>query len=252
MSIADQRIGTVVKNLMGFDMMCIAYRNSMDIDVLFLDEEGHIAQHVQWNNFIRGKVRNGARNLFRQNHFEKDNKIPKEYYTWKHMLERCFSAKFKASKPTYMNASCCKQWLNYSAFCNWLYDQDNFETWMSLEYSCLDKDILIKGNKLYSPDTCLLVPSNVNTLFVKRNGDRGLLPIGVIQLDSKYGACCANPFEKRTVTIGRYDTVKDAFVAYKTYKENIIRQVADIEYNKQTITKTCKDAMYAYRVEIDD
>ena len=36
---------------------------------------------------------------------------------------------------------------------------------------CLDKDILVKGNKIYSPNTCIFAPENINNLLqlIKEN-----------------------------------------------------------------------------------
>lgn len=248
-NIASQRIGTIIKNISGCEMKCIDYRNSMDIDVEFL-ENGNVIKNVQWNNFIRGKVKNKYIN----NYKDKDLLFTdsKEYRTWYQMLKRCFDVKTKEEKPTYKDASCCKEWLSFENFCNWLYSQDNYEIWKDLKWSAIDKDILIKGNKVYSPKNCLLVPVNVNNLFVKHDALRGNYPIGVCFVNNKYAANCTNPIQNRIVRIGLYDTMEDAFIAYKQYKEKLIKEIAIIEYNKGTITKECKDAMFTYKVEIND
>lgn len=54
----------------------------------------------------------------------------------------------------------------------------------------LDKDILVKGNKIYSPETCCFVPQEINNLFTKRKSCRGTLPIGVkyIKENKKFSA----------------------------------------------------------------
>lgn len=79
--IKNQRVGTTVDNISGFKMECIEYRNSMDIDVRFL-ESGKIVRNVQWNNFVRGKVKDGyVGSLYK-----------KEYGTWCGMLTRCFDS----------------------------------------------------------------------------------------------------------------------------------------------------------------
>ena len=169
------------------------------------------------------------------------------------MLERCYNTKIKKVKPTYKDSICCDEWLSYENFYDWLHSQENFEVWKNLKWSAIDKDILIKGNKVYSPDTCCLVPVNVNTLFVKHDAGRGNFPIGVFKRDKKYEAYCSNPLlNKRTVLIGSYNSQEEAFLSYKQYKENLIKQIANIEYDNGAITKECKDAMYAYNVEIDD
>ena len=244
-NIANQRIGSITKNISGYIMKCIDYRSSMDIDVEFLDS-GNVIENVQWNNFIRGKVKDkyiGNRYIFTDS---------KEYRTWYQMLKRCFDSKTKEEKPTYQNASCCKEWLSFDNFCNWLYSQENYKTWKDLKWSAIDKDILFKGNKIYSPENCLLVPVNVNNLFVKHDALRGDYPIGVCLVNNKYAANCTNPIQNRIVRIGLYDTIDEAFAAYKKYKENLIKEIAIIEYNKGTITKKCRDAMLTYKVEIDD
>lgn len=239
-----KRIGTIVENISGFKMKCIDYRNSMDIDVEFLDG-GYIVKNVQWNNFIRGKVKN---NYCCIGHY----KEAKEYNSWYQMLRRCFDEQIKENKPTYKDVTCCEEWLQYENFYQWLISQENYEKWRTLKWSAVDKDILNKGNKFYSPENCLLVPVNVNNLFVKHDALRGEYPIGVSLINGKYIAKCTNPIKNATVTIGVYNTPEEAFKAYKEYKENLIKEIADIEFANQTITKKCRDAMYAYKVEFDD
>lgn len=249
--IKSERIGTIIKNISGFEMKCISYRNSMDIDIEFL-ESGNIVHNVQWNNFIRGKVKDSCgKNA--ECPISENGKPTKEYLTWYHMLRRCLNTKIKENKPTYKDAICCDEWMHFENFYEWIHSQDNFDKWKNLKWSAIDKDILIKGNKIYSPETCCLVPVSVNNLFVKHDALRGNYPIGVtITKYKKYEAKCTNPLKNKAVTIGCYDTIDEAFKAYKEYKENLIKEIADIEYNKGTITKECRDAMYSYKVEIND
>ena len=240
-----ERIGVVIKNISGLQMKCIEYYNSSNISVEF--ENGYVVHNVQWGNFIRGRVKDKSITT------TKDGKLSKEYYTWIHMLDRCCNEKIKKQKPTYKDCICCDEWLSYENFYEWLHGQENFDIWSKLSWSAIDKDILVKGNKIYSPETCCLVPINVNSLFVKQDINRGDLPIGVFMRNGKYNAYCANPLlNKKAMLIGSYDNKEDAFLCYKHYKENLIKQIADIEYNNQTITKECRDAMYVYKVEIDD
>ena len=115
---------------------------------------------------------------------------------------------------------------------------------------CLDKDILVHGNKIYSPSTCIFVPQRINTLFVKKDMNRGDLPIGVHwdKSRNKYKSTWRD-FNSKTKS-KRFNTIQEAFDCYKYNKEKIIKQVAD-EY-KPYIPKELYEAMYRWEVDIDD
>ena len=182
------------------------------------------------------------------------NKVhTKEYNTWYDMLRRCRSKKYKEKHPTYLNVDCCEEWLDYDNFYEWLHSQENFKIWNTLEYSALDKDIAIKNNKIYSPDTCFLVPKDINVIFTKNNRRRGDLPIGVYKYQGKYKAqCCDFNNKNQRIYLGLFDDVNEAFCAYKIYKESMIKNIALDEYEKGTITFECYKAMCNYVVEKND
>jgi len=114
----------------------------------------------------------------------------------------------------------------------------------------LDKDILIKGNKIYSPSTCCFVPQNINVLFTKRESERGLYPIGVhLHSQGGYGASC-NDGSGNNEQLGVYKTPKIAFDKYKYHKEKLIKEIA-VKYHK-FIPNNVYNALIQYKVEITD
>tara|TARA_R110000796_G_scaffold96826_1_gene203482 strand:- start:237 stop:839 length:603 start_codon:yes stop_codon:yes gene_type:complete len=98
--------------------------------------------------------------------------VCKYYKTWKSMLERCYSDKYQDIHPTYKGCTACKEWLTFSNFKKWMEKQD----W---EGKQLDKDILIIGNKIYSPATCIFITHDINLLLTNNKEKRGLYPQGV-------------------------------------------------------------------------
>lgn len=181
-----------------------------------------------------------------------DCKNTKEYEAWKQMLRRCFSEREKKRNNAYIKATCCEEWLNYETFYEWLHSQPNFNKWYEGNRWALEKDIIVKRNKIYSPEFCCLVPQNVNCLFLRREAERGKYPIGVRYTDNGFVAKCRNPFTNKNEDLGCYSTPKNAFEAYKKYKEDIIKQVAEVEYKSGNITNKCYEAMLNYEVEIID
>ena len=170
------------------------------------------------------------------------------------MLRRCYDEKFKEKSTSYQDVECCKEWLYYPNFYEWIHSQSNFEKWLNKDRFALDKDIIDKDNKVYSMNKCCLVPLNVNSLFTKSNASRGNLPIGVTRHGSKYRARLSVRTNEGTenVYLGSYDTAEEAFAVYKEAKEAYIKQVAEEEYSIGNITKECYDAMMNYEVEITD
>lgn len=170
------------------------------------------------------------------------------YFYWKHMLRRCYDDKLLIKYPTYIGCSVCEEWKYYSNFKKW-YEENYYE--IDDEKMCLDKDILHKGNKLYSSDTCVFAPNRINTLFVKNNSHRGNLPIGVSyhKQNDKYQVVFKISKEKLKY-LGCYNDPIEAFNIYKYEKEKLVKQVAD-QY-KDKIPNKLYNAMYNYIVEITD
>lgn len=167
---------------------------------------------------------------------------------WSSMIQRCYDEKVHNVESTYLGCEVCKEWLNFSSFYSWFkanyYELEN-------EKVQLDKDILIKDNKIYSPSTCCFVPHTINSLFTKCNKNRGFTPIGVswIKRDRVYRAQCNDGYKNR-VGLGDYHDPITAFNAYKIFKEKIIKRMAD-KY-KTFLREDVYLALYNYKVEITD
>lgn len=176
----------------------------------------------------------------------------KLFDTWSGMLQRCYSEKYQLKKPSYIGCEVKEYWFNLQNFGKW-YEENYYE--IEGQQIHLDKDILVKGNKIYSPSTCIFVPERINSLFTKCDKVRGNLPMGVIE-DGKthhFRARCStldNNCKLKRVELGSYKTPQEAFIHYKIFKENYIKQVAN-EY-KTYIPKELYDAMYRWEVDIND
>ena len=237
-------------------MLITEYRTCDDIDIIF-PEYNYSIKHVDYSNFKKGTIRcpyeptvygHGYIGVGPYKVSEK-GKLTKIYRTWNGMLERCYSKKLHDKYPTYINCTVCNEWLNFQNFAEW-YNNNYYE--IENNKMNLDKDILIKGNKVYSPDTCVFVPQNINKLFIKRDSSRGEFPIGVhyYKRNKKFGVVCSFGNSSSSAYLGLYDTPEEAFQVYKTFKENQIKQIAN-EYIDIIPTKLYQ-AMIEYEVEYDD
>ena len=154
------------------------------------------------------------------------NKHTLTYTTWQGMLTRCYYEKEMMKHDTYFNkCKVCDEWFNYQNFAEW-YEQNKYPLNERLH---IDKDILIKGNKLYSPDTCLLVPQRINMMFMdissKRIHDKDL-PQGISRSKFKDGTVryCVMYAGK---SLGTYDTFEEAIEKYKKARKRHIIDVAN-------------------------
>ena len=170
-----------------------------------------------------------------------------EYKKWLAILERCYSEKLHKKRPTYIGCTVSENFKSYSYFRDWCQKQigfgrDGFE---------LDKDILVKGNKVYSEDVCVFVPHEINSMMTKTNAKRGEHPIGVSfrKRFNKFAAAHTTQ-ERRSVHLGYFDNANDAFLAYKKGRENYIKSIAN-KY-KDDIDPRVYQALMNYEIEITD
>lgn len=247
------RTGEISYSNEGYEMMITKYRTSKDIEVVFT-KCGHIVK-TSYKEFKNGGVKNPYHaGIYNVGYYgvgiykaTNNGKTTKAYAKWNDMLRRCYNVKDRKN-PTYIECSVCEEWHNFQNFAKW--HEDNYYE-IEGKTMCLDKDILVKGNKVYSPETCVYTPQEINKLFTKTNALRGDLPIGV-QLgntgNNYYAACAVG--RKKSKRLGSYNTPEEAYEAYKQCKEQHIKEVA--EQYKPYIPTKLYEAMLRYEVEITD
>ena len=183
------------------------------------------------------------------NDYEGRVKIGKEhlksYHLWTAMLERCYDKTQRKTSITYDGCSVCDEWLKFS----------NFKAWYEKNYKegyALDKDILYRGNKEYSPNKCVYVPKFINSLLSARARDRGKCVIGVKK--SQGGKCFEAQISRygKVYNLGRYKTEIEAFNVFKREKEKYIKEVSDNYYSRGLIDKRVYDALYRYKINMND
>ena len=170
----------------------------------------------------------------------------KEYFLWTHMIARCYAEISKSKLPSYQDCVVSDNFKYYPYFKNWCSKQVGFgnKGWH------LDKDILVKGNKCYSEDTCCFVPAEINSLFVKCDRSRGDFPLGVNYHKASCKFVAQINYNKKRVHLGLYDTAEEAFLAYKKAKEAQIKSMA--EKYKTVLDYRVYKTMIEYVVELED
>ena len=171
----------------------------------------------------------------------------KEYVLWADMLRRCYSEGFKKQHPTYKDCKCSENFKSYEYFYDWC----NKQTGFGVEGFELDKDLLVKGNKVYSEDSCIFIPTEINTLLTKRTASRGKHLIGVYWCNKgKAFRAQVSKNKGKRERLGYFKTELEAFNAYKQAKETFIKEQASKWKGK--IDDKAYNALMNYQVEIDD
>lgn len=175
----------------------------------------------------------------------------KEYSLWSSMLGRC-TPKYWITHPTYVGTTHSENFKSYTFFHEWCQEQKGFKSIdENNRYWQLDKDLLLRGNKHYSEDTCVFVPQRLNKLLIKSNASRGEFPIGVSWYNptKKFTSRCQDIYGKSKL-LGYFNTPQEAFQAYKTFKEALIKEVAN-EY-KEMLDSRVYEALINYEVNEND
>lgn len=139
------------------------------------------------------------------------------YSKWKNMLTRCYCEKYQKRQPTYVGCSVSNEWLTLSSFKKWMSSQE----WVGMH---LDKDLIKYGNKVYSPELCVLVPQSLNSLLL--SGRNSQYPQGVYlytNSDRFKAQCNVNGIMKH---LGYFSTQEQASKAYRLFKSNHIKETA--------------------------
>ena len=168
------------------------------------------------------------------------------YKKWNGMMQRCYNPKNKINNPAYEACTSSKTFRHFSKFKSWYYSQIGCEQ----EGWHLDKDILIKGNKVYSEDTCCIVPPEINVALTNNKSVRGSFPQGVIYNSTKTRYRARIQRGDKWESLGTYDTPEEAFYAYKPVKEAHIKSLA--EKWKDQIDPRVYEALINWTIEITD
>lgn len=133
------------------------------------------------------------------------------YDRWSSMISRCYSAERLKKSKAYRDCSVCDDWLYFMKFKAWMENQD-------FTGKHIDKDILIEGNRVYSPEACLFVDPSINLFMSKRVSLRGDCPLGVTYNQDRGKFCSKIRRGKKTINLGRYHNQMDAHRAWQRAK----------------------------------
>lgn len=140
------------------------------------------------------------------------NEVSWEYAAWRSMIYRCYSTVFQDKHPSYVGCTVCEEWHNFQVFADWYTREDEYGRGYHL-----DKDVLVKGNKVYSPSTCCLVPQDINSFFCTSQEKESGLPVGISK--TKYGTFQVKLSSKGMKKyVGTYKTLEEASYAYSNAK----------------------------------
>jgi hypothetical protein len=253
----NEREKKIYTNTQGSKFTIISYTNTRNIRIKFLDIFGY-EKNVKWNQVKSGSIKNsyfpfvcGVGYMGSGTYKSRYNGQKSLFYSkWVNMLNRCYGDQTK-NNISYVGCTVCEEWHNYQNFAKWC--EENYYN-INNEQLELDKDLLVKGNKVYSPETCIFVPHNINSILNKCNTRRGSYPIGV-HFDpraNKLKVQYTNQITNKRICIGVFELNEEveAFDCYKLCKESHIKEV--VEKYKSKIPYKLYQALLNYEVEMND
>ena len=245
-------VGKVCKSKSSGDFKILKYNDAKDVEVRFLKtgyETVARLDHIKsgeikdpYSPSVYGVGILGAKYLASINGVQ-----TKEYKLWNSMLVRCYSDSFKKKYPTYEGCEVSENFKSYEYFYEWCHKQIGFsnKNWH------LDKDLLVKGNKVYSEYSCVFIPQEINTVLIKSTASRGKHLIGVCWSNTNNAFMAQVGKNKgKQEHLGYFKTEVEAFKAYKAAKENFIKEQAS--KFKSQIDDRAYNALMNYQVEITD
>ena len=240
-------------NKQGLNYKIVHYNNYYDIIVMF--DSGYIKSTTMKEvkrNAIKDKLSPSVYGVgivgIRYN-TKVDGEHTIEYGTWKNMLGRCYSEKCRHKLQSYDDCTVSENFKKYSYFYEWVNKQVGFKSVDDMgNIFQLDKDLLSKSNKIYSENTCVFLPLEINSALAIKDSKHKNFHVGVRKNRNKCEAICR--INSKSTYLGLFDTEIEAFNAYKQAKENYLKQLA--EKWKDQIDERAYNALMSYQVEITD
>lgn len=142
------------------------------------------------------------------------------YGIWNNMLARNYDPYTQSKQPAYIGCSVCDEWLCFQNFADWYMNHQNY----GLGYN-LDKDLLGRDNRVYSPETCTMLPPELNVMISGSTSSKNGMPLGVGKIDKGYTARLNKGKEGREY-LGYYKTAEEAHKVYVEAKERYVKNKA--------------------------
>ena len=245
-------VGKVCKSTSSGDFKILKYNDSGNVEIQFLNTGYEVV--VRLDPIRNGKVKDpyspsvcGVGISGTKYPITIDGVKTREYGLWKDMLTRCYSDAYQKKQPTYEGCEVSDKFKSYEYFYEWCQNQIGF----GMQSFELDKDLLVKGNKVYSEDTSIFIPAEINSLLTKRTASRGGHLIGVCwHKREKAFVAQVNKGKGKRENLGYFNTELEAFKAYKIAKEAFVKEQAE-KWESQIDTRAY-NALMNYEVNIDD
>ena len=249
-------VGKVCKSLNSGNFKILKYNNKKNVEIQFLNTGFEMVAIL--HNIRNGEVKdrylpsvNGVGVIGTKYPSKVNGVLTKEYKLWTSMLVRCYNVTYKKKYPTYEGCEVSDNFKSYEYFYEWCHKQIGFGNDGNGNPFHLDKDLLVKGNKVYSESTCVFIPSEINSLLIKSDKIRGEYLIGVYYHKRDKGFIAQVSKNKGgSEWLGCFKTELEAFKAYKQAKEYFIKEQANKW--KSQIDERAYEALMNYQVDITD
>jgi len=210
----EQHIGETHVSNEGYEIVVV--KGSDKPKYVVVNVDGRYEKTVKYSKLVKGKVKNlYHKSVFGKGYIGIGRHITsikgvtiKKYNTWTGMIEKCYSSDYHIKRPTYKDVTVCIEWHDFQVFGDWYDEQYKEDGWL------LDKDLLSGNDKVYSPETCLFIPINLNLFLSRDKGNRDY-PVGVERIGSKYISQILCLLSGRRLHLGVFDTIEEADLAYR-------------------------------------
>ena len=245
-------IGKICKSKSSGDFKIVKYNDSYNVEIQFLNTGFETTVYL--GSIRKGYVKDpyspsvfGVAVVGTKYQAYEYGVVTKEYKLWCNMLRRCYSDISKKKYPTYEGCEVSDNFKSYEYFYDWCNKQIGF----GVEGFELDKDLLVKGNKVYSETTCVFLPKEINSVLTKSTAKRGEYLIGVYwHKKGKAFVAVVNKNKGKQEHLGCFNTEIEAFNTYKQAKEAFVKEQANKWRGK--IDERAYNALMNYQVEITD